>query len=284
MYRIYGLCFFLLASYSFAFGQNDKQKQFNSLQAKFISLGEIAVTSPSATNITESSVVINFSGYIPIACVVVYGESENFGFIAVDDSMGRSAVKEHRLELVDLKADTLYYYRLQGTAKDGMIYVGEVRTFRTTLNKDLSTINARQNLASISNGAKIISVSSNIGFQDNTGRWGANSAIDSDEKTAWSSNGDGNNAFVEIELSNMAQIDTIEFWTRSMSNNTAQIFSFTVTNEIGDTVGPFSLPDADKPFQFSVEIIARRLRFDVETSNGGNTGAIEIGAYGNPIS
>ena len=139
-------------------------------------------------------------------------------------------------------------------------------------------------MASISNGARIVSVSSNIGFQDNTGRWGANTAIDSDEKTAWSSNGDGDNAFIEIELSDMAQIDAVEFWTRSMSNNTAQIFSFTVTNEIGDTFGPFTLPDANKSYQFSVEIIARRLRFDVQSSNGGNTGAIDIRAYGEPIS
>ena len=37
-------------------------------------------------------------------------------------------------------------------------------------------------------------------FQDNTGRWGANYAIDSYEKTAWSSNGDGDNGFIEIEF------------------------------------------------------------------------------------
>ena len=274
----------LLASYGFSIGQIDKQKHFNNLQVKFVSLDEIAVTAPSASNISDSSAIINFSGTVPIACVVVYGESNNFGFIAVDDSMGRSSTKEHRLELLGLKEDTMYSYRLQGTARDGIIYVGQVRNFRTTLTKDQSTINARKNLASISSGARIVSVSSNIGFQDNTGRWGANNAIDSDEKTAWSSNGDGDNAFIEIELSDMAQIDTVEFWTRSMSNNTAQIFSFTVTNEIGDTFGPFALPDANKSYQFSVEIIARRLRFDVQSSNGGNTGAIDIRAYGEPIS
>ena len=274
----------LLASYGFSIGQIDNQKQFNNLQVKLVSLGEIAVTAPFTSNISDSSAIINFSGTVPIACVVVYGEDNNFGFIAVDDSMERSSTKEHRLELVGLKEDTMYSYRLQGTARDGIIYVGQVRNFRTTLTKDQSTINARKNLASISNGARIVSVSSNIGFQDNTGRWGANNAIDSDEKTAWSSNGDGDNAFIEIELSDMAQIDAVEFWTRSMSNNTAQIFSFTVTNEIGDTFGPFTLPDANKSYQFSVEIIARRLRFDVQSCNGGNTGAIDIRAYGEPIS
>ena len=139
MLRIYSFCFFLLASYGFSIGQIDKQKHVNNLQVKFLSLSEIAVTTPSATNITASSATINFSGTVPIACLMVYGENDSFGFITADDSMGRRTAKEHKLHLVGLKADTTYFYRLQGTARDGIIYVGQVRTFSTTLNKDLLT-------------------------------------------------------------------------------------------------------------------------------------------------
>ena len=68
-----------------------------------------------------------------------------------------------------------------------------------------------------------------------------------------------------------------------MSNNTAQIFAFTVTTESGDVYGPFELPDPDQPYDFDVDFEADSLRFDVVDSNGGNTGAVEIAVYGEPL-
>ena len=68
-----------------------------------------------------------------------------------------------------------------------------------------------------------------------------------------------------------------------MSNNTAQIFSFTVTNDTGEVFGPFELADASQAYEFAVDFVASTLRFDVETSSGGNTGFVELEAYGEAV-
>jgi hypothetical protein len=132
-------------------------------------------------------------------------------------------------------------------------------------------------------GARVLAVSSNFGGADNDDQWGAKSAIDGNRGTAWSSNGDGNEAYIEIELAHQANIYAIEVWTRSMSNGTAQIFSFTLTTDTGQILGPFSLEDAEQAYRFDVEAVARSVRLDVIDSSGGNTGLVELAVFGIPI-
>ena len=67
-----------------------------------------------------------------------------------------------------------------------------------------------------------------------------------------------------------------------MANNTATIFSLTVTTENGETFGPFELPDTEQLYTFPVSFTASVLRFDAEQTNTGNTGAVEVLAYGTP--
>jgi hypothetical protein len=67
-----------------------------------------------------------------------------------------------------------------------------------------------------------------------------------------------------------------------MSNDTAQIFRFTVTADRGETFGPFDLPDAGRIYYFPVWFTTRRLRFDAVETSTGNTGAVEIEVYGTP--
>jgi hypothetical protein len=97
--------------------------------------------------------------------------------------------------------------------------------------------------------------------------------------TARSTNGDGDKGFIEIEFAKPSDVGAIEVWTRSMSNNTAQIFEFTVTTDNGQKAGPFKLPDARKSYRFDVDLQATRLRLDVVASNGGNVGLVEFAAY-----
>ena len=117
----------------------------------------------------------------------------------------------------------------------------------------------------------------------NDGLWGADSALDGQRGTAWSSNGDGDDAFVEVELAQPAQLHAVEVWTRSMSDGTAQIFAFTLTTDTGDVLGPFELPDAAQIFRFEVDTVDRSLRLAVIESSGGNTGLVEFAVYGTPI-
>ena len=136
------------------------------------------------------------------------------------------------------------------------------------------------NLLSASDGARIVAVSSNFGGAADDETWGAGSAVDGNPGSAWSSAGDGDEAFIEIELAGRAHLRTVEVWTRSMANGTAQTFTFTLTTDAGEVLGPFDLADAAQAYRFEIDVVASSLRFDVVTSNGGNTGLVEFAAFG----
>jgi hypothetical protein len=72
-------------------------------------------------------------------------------------------------------------------------------------------------------------------------------------------------------------ISGVGFRTREMSDGTSITTSFTVTAD-GTTYGPFAAGPglAVGLADFRGQVI----RFDVETSTGGNTGAVEVEVYG----
>jgi hypothetical protein len=234
---------------------------------------------PRIVDISDTDAVLVFESSIPLACSVVYGPTTDYGQISVDQDMDGGAHTDHHPLLLGLEPDTEYHYRVQGTAADGRLYVGEDGTFRTLPAEEQTEVN----LASPEAGARVVAVSSNFGGAANDQAWGADSAIDGQRGTAWSSNGDGNDAFIEIELAQPAQVYAVEVWTRSMSDGTAQVFAFTLTTENGEVVGPFSLDDAGQAYRFEMDIVARSLRLDVVDSSGGNTGLIEFAVYGTPV-
>ncbi len=81
---------------------------------------------PQVTEITHQDAVLLFRSNIPLACSVVYGETREFGLIAVDADMDGGAHENHHPLLTGLKPDRTYYYRVQGVAPDGRVFVGEV--------------------------------------------------------------------------------------------------------------------------------------------------------------
>ncbi len=248
-------------------------------QSDIHSLEEVYTNgAPQITDITASDAILLFESNRPLACSVIYGETTSYGKIAVDQDMGGGAHTDHHPILTGLEPDTEYHYRVQGTAADGTIYISEDMTFLTPAQEADSEIN----LASLETGASIVDVSSNFGSVANEDTWGANSAIDGSRSTTWSSDGDGDEAFIEIRLAQPASLHAVEVWTRTMSNNTSQIFSFTLTTDSGEVLGPFILDDAEQSYRFDVHVIASSLRLDVADSNGGNTGLIEFSAYGTP--
>jgi hypothetical protein len=56
--------------------------------------------------------------------------------------------------------------------------------------------------------------------------------------------------------------------------------SFQVVTESGAVLGPFQLPNSSEMHSFPVSVTARQLRFEVVKSSSGNTGAVEVAAYG----
>ena len=137
------------------------------------------------------------------------------------------------------------------------------------------------NLASPAQGAKIVAVSSNYGGGDNSSSFGADKALDGDPTTAWSSNGDGSDAWLEIELPSETRVTSLGFWSRTMGDS-AEIFSFRVVSDSGEVAGPFTLEDAGRTYYFDIEITGKRLRFEAVETSGGNTGVVAIEVYGEP--
>jgi hypothetical protein len=238
---------------------------------------------PSVTDDTGTSVVVRFTSGVPTACNVTYGTDVGYGSLATMPMMG-GAVRDHEVTLAGLTPDTTYHYRVTVTDEGARVYQSQDLTFSTGAESEPEAGDQPEgeNVASLAAGARVIDVSSNWGGGDNDSSWGANNGIDGQPGTAWSSDGDGDDAWIEIELTQETDVTAIGFWTRRMSDGSAQIFRFTVTTDQGETFGPFDLPDADRSYSFPVEFTARTLRFDAVETSGGNTGAIEIEVYGAP--
>lgn len=226
---------------------------------------------------TDGSATVPISTSLPVACTLVYGTSEDFGMLTLDQDMAGGTHADHSPLLTGLKSETTYYYRVHGFDDEGILYISEVMTFTTP---DFEALAATDNLASPENGAIITGFSSAFGDAALDERWGAGSAFDDNANTQWSSAGDGDAAWIEVELKQKAHIDSVEFWSRSMSDGSSITLAFTITTEDGTTYGPFELESADDSYQFDVEIEAQRLRFDLIDTTGGNTGVVNIAVYG----
>ncbi len=243
-------------------------------------LEDVTQTAAQILNITATSARLHFVGKVPLACTVVFGTTQDFGDAAVDTNMNGGAIIEHNPVMTGLKPDTEYYYRLQGSGEDGVVYISEIGNFRTLP----ETTPTEQNLLAPQNGAQVMGVSSNFGNSANTGTWGILNAFDNDPNTAWASNGDGSKAWFQVKLAKRSHITRIQFWSRVMTDKSSEVFQFTVTTDSGAVYGPFKVDDATKSYSFPVDFDASTLRFDMVDSSGGNTGALEVGVFGTPAS
>ena len=138
------------------------------------------------------------------------------------------------------------------------------------------------NLALMENGASVAGVSSNFGGGANDSAFGAANALDGDPATEWSSAADGDEAWIDVELPFLTNVTSVGFWTRTMGDS-AQVNSFQVTTDQGETYGPFTVDDATTIYRFDTSFTAKRLRFELLDTSGGNTGALEIEVYGEPV-
>ena len=63
----------------------------------------------------------------------------------------------------------------------------------------------------------------------------------------------------------------------------AEILSIRVTNDNGGTAGPLELDGASNIHYFDTDLNASVLRFEAIEASEGNTGAVEIEVYGEPL-
>lgn len=164
--------------------------------------------------------------------------------------------------LTGLEPDTEYQYILQGSDAAGTIYRSDPMTFTTPP----ATDNAFG--TNIAPNGTITDVSSE--FSD---AFTATNAIDGDLGTEWSTDGDGDNAYIEIDLGQPQPITAIAFRTRQMTDGTAITDTFTVTID-DQTLGPYAT--GTEPAVLDQPITAQIIRVDADQTTDGNTGATEV--------
>lgn len=208
----------------------------------------------------------------PLICAIVWGESEEFGNQNNSLNMNGTGIVQHDVFLPGAEAGNTYFYRLQGSGADGTIYVSDTMTF--TLPPRDDAVDAPDLGANLATGATVVDVSSEF-----SSGFAAENAVDGDLSTEWSSAGEGDEASITIDLGSTADIGQVTFITRTMTDGSATTSTFTVSIDGGEPLGPFDAGSPADPNPAQIDATGRELRFDVETSTGGNTGAVEIGVF-----
>ena len=237
---------------------------------------------PQVVDVTAYSARVIAVTNIDAACAVAYGPTQEYGQLATDDDMAGTGHADHHPLLTGLQPNTIYHLKFGGIGPDGTVYSSQDITFRTLPVDSGVERPSGENVALLSKGARVVGTSSNFGGAENDEAWGGNRAIDGNATTQWSSDGDGDDAWIEIELPTEARVTSLGFWTRTMGSS-AEIVSFQVVSDRGDARGPFELDHAASVQYFVTDLIAKRLRFEVVESSGGNTGAVEIEVYADPV-
>lgn len=214
------------------------------------------------------SAVVQVQTDPPTVCAIAYGRTGSLGLIANDPNMGGTAISRHVVALPGLTPNTTYRYRLTATDAQGRVFQTRLTSFTTTLSK------ASALGRDVAVGAKIVAVSSQW-----SSAYRAVNAVDGDLSTEWSSAGDGDRAFITIDLGTRRNITGVGFRTREMSDGSAITRTFAVVVDGGKRYGPFPAGNRLDLRLARVSFTGRRLRFEVVTSTGGNTGAAEIQVF-----
>ncbi|MEA3502859.1 MAG: discoidin domain-containing protein [Actinomycetota bacterium] len=211
----------------------------------------------------------------PMICAIVWGETEALGHFNNSLDMNGTGIVEHNVLLPGAEAGGTYFYRLQGSAADGTLYQSELMTFTLPPSDEASSGDgAAEHGVNVAEGATVVEVSSEF-----SSSWSGANAVDGDLNTEWSSAGDAGDAFITIDLGSAQEIAAVEFLTRTMADGSATTQTFFVVVDDGERLGPFQAGNPANPVLNDVSFTGTVLRFEVEESTGGNTGAIEIRAF-----
>ncbi len=214
------------------------------------------------------SAVVQVQTRPPTVCAIAYGRTPALGSIADDPDMGGTAISHHTVVLGGLAPGTTYHFLLTATDAAG-------RVFQTPAQGTFTTRRGTSSLGrDVAVGAKIVAVSSQW-----SSAFAAANAVDGNLSTAWASNGDGDRAFITIDLGRQRKVTGISFITREMSDGSAVTRTYAVVVDGRRRYGPFPAGSAADPHIVPVSFTGRFLRFEVVSSTGGNTGAAEIEVF-----
>ncbi len=210
----------------------------------------------------------------PMICAIIWGETEEFGNFNNSLAMNGTGIVEHDVFLPGAEPGVTYYFKVQGSTADGTLYESEVETFLIPERAEDASSDQADLGPNLALDATVVEASSE--FSDS---FAAGNAIDGDLATEWATSGNGDDAFITIDLGEVLSIAGTEFVTRSMADGTAITEEYTVTID-GETFGPYpaGTPALSRLAEFDLE--GRVVRFDVTATTGGNTGAVEVRVYG----
>jgi len=231
----------------------------------------LAFVDPRAEEITDVRAVVRFQTSEPTSCEAQFGPAvDQLDRRATDPNMeeGELAI-DHEVPLEDLEPDSMVFWRARATDGDGVTWVSAPHQFRTEM---APPPQMRVNYALPENGAEVTGVSSSFG-----GMWAPERAFDGRMETAWSSMGDGDDAWVMVDLGQMRRVERFAFRSRNMADGSSIITSVRLVVNGAMMFGPFDTPDHTVRYTFDVDpVMARTVRIEAVTSTGGNTGAREI--------
>ena len=211
----------------------------------------------------------------PMICAIVWGATEELGNFNNSLAMNGTGILNHDVFLPGAEAGKTYHFRVQGSTSDGSFYESPLMTFTLSDSEAMSEGAMSDGMAAhggnLALTGTIVDVSSEF-----SAAWSGANAIDGDDTTEWSSAGDGDDAFITLDLGAHEEVVGVEFITRTMADGTATASTFWVSVDGGDRLGPFTAGNPAAPMFNAVEFSGRVLRFEIDTSSGGNTGAIEI--------
>ncbi len=213
----------------------------------------------------------------PMICTIVWGETEEFGNFNNSLAMNGTGIIPHDVVLPGAEAGKTYFFRVQGSTANGNQYRSELGTF--TLPERVADAIANEEMIAHGDNlalqATIVQTSSVFGPG-----WEGENALDGDTNTEWASSGDGDEGFITIDLGSEQDVVGIEFLTRRMLDGTATTEMYIVTVDDSETYGPFPAGNPANPNFQALELSGREIRFDVDSSTGGNVGAIEVRVFG----
>ena len=215
----------------------------------------------------------------PMICAIVWGETEEFGNFNNSLAMNGTGIIDHDVVLPGAQQGVEYFFRVQGTTADGKQYRSEIGTFTIPVTdsadgEDATGDEMAVHGANLALEATVAEASSSFGPG-----WEPENAIDGDTETEWATAGDGDEGFITIDLGSPQEVVGVEFLTRRMLDGTATTEMYTITVDDGETFGPFPAGTPADPGFTALEFSGQQIRFDVETSSGGNVGAVDLGVF-----
>lgn len=213
-------------------------------------------------------------------CSITWGPTEAMGNQNNSLDMNGTGIIDHNVFLPGAEAGQTYFFQVQGSTADGQLFQSEQATFTLPAAEGPTGAGADDRPAvgaNLAPAATVTEVSSEF-----SSAWAGANAIDDDLATEWSTAGDGNDGFITIDLGSPQEVAGVEFLTRSMADGSATTSMFTLIVDGDQSFGPFPAGDVASPTFAAAEFTGQVLRFEIEDSTGGNTGAVEIRVFAPP--